>query len=308
MESLPSLYHQDIISQKGYSIYPLPQSIPHIHLLYCYLLIQHTIVRFTQYLLIGILTLAIVQMVLSSRYNIYILLATVGISYTLGTVLMVILAKRFFSWFKSNRSSVVFLYGLSSIVIAINLGFSLGYVFSILPINFGEIRTHTTFFIPYNPAGSIISALNNGYAISSIISFIVTWIATAVLLRHYYSQRLGRIKYWGIISLPLAIFLIQFQPLFLSLFYQPLQSNPVLFSILYTVIFSFSKPIGGILFGVAFWTAAKSLRHGTTVRDYMIMSAYGLILLFVSSQAIVLVTAPYPPFGLVTVSFVGLSS
>jgi hypothetical protein len=135
MESLPSLYHQDIISQKGYSIYPLPQSIPHIHLLYCYLLIQHTIVRFTQYLLIGILTLAIV-------------LATVGISYTLGTVLMVILAKRFFSWFKSNRSSVVFLYGLSSIVIAINLGFSLGYVFSILPINFGEIRTHTTFFIP----------------------------------------------------------------------------------------------------------------------------------------------------------------
>jgi hypothetical protein len=77
---------------------------------------------------------------------------------------------------------------------------------------------------------------------------------------------------------------------------------------LYTVIFSFSKPIGGILFGVAFWTAAKSLRHGTTVRDYMIMSAYGLILLFVSSQAIVLVTAPYPPFGLVTVSFVGLSS
>jgi hypothetical protein len=77
---------------------------------------------------------------------------------------------------------------------------------------------------------------------------------------------------------------------------------------LYTVIFSFSKPIGGILFGVAFWTAAKSLRHGTTVRDYMIMSTYGLILLFVSSQAIVLVTAPYPPFGLVTISFVGLSS
>lgn len=130
-------------------------------------------------------------MVLSSRYDIYILLATIGISYTLDTVLMGILAKRFFSWFKSNRSSVVFLYGLSSIVIAINLGFSLGYVFSILPIHLGEIRVHTSFTIPYNPAGSIISALNNGYAITSIISFIITWIATAVLLRHYYSHRLG---------------------------------------------------------------------------------------------------------------------
>jgi hypothetical protein len=81
-----------------------------------------------------------------------------------------------------------------------------------------------------------------------------------------------------------------------------------LFSILYTVIFSFSKPIGGILFGVAFWTAAKSLRHGSAARNYVIMSAYGLILLFVSNQAIILATAPYPPFGLVTVSFVGLLS
>jgi hypothetical protein len=41
----------------------------------------------------------------------------------------------------------------------------------------------------------------------------------------------------------------------------------------------------------------------------MIISAYGLILLFVSNQANVLwIVIPYPPFGLATVSFVGLSS
>jgi hypothetical protein len=40
----------------------------------------------------------------------------------------------------------------------------------------------------------------------------------------------------------------------------------------------------------------------------MVLSAYGLILLFVSNQAIVLVSAPYPPFGLVTTSFMGISS
>lgn len=40
----------------------------------------------------------------------------------------------------------------------------------------------------------------------------------------------------------------------------------------------------------------------------MIISAFGLVLLFTSNQASVLLTAPYPPFGLAAASFVGLSS
>jgi Tfp pilus assembly PilM family ATPase len=40
----------------------------------------------------------------------------------------------------------------------------------------------------------------------------------------------------------------------------------------------------------------------------MFISAYGIMLLFTSNQAAVLITAPYPPFGLVTISFMGLSS
>ena len=40
----------------------------------------------------------------------------------------------------------------------------------------------------------------------------------------------------------------------------------------------------------------------------MIISGYGLLLLFISNQAVVLVNIIYPPFGLVTVSFMGLAS
>jgi hypothetical protein len=39
----------------------------------------------------------------------------------------------------------------------------------------------------------------------------------------------------------------------------------------------------------------------------MIISAYGLMMLFVSNQAISLVNYDYPPFGLATVSYVGFS-
>jgi hypothetical protein len=40
----------------------------------------------------------------------------------------------------------------------------------------------------------------------------------------------------------------------------------------------------------------------------MIISAFGLVLLFTSNQATVLLGSTFPPFGLATASFVGLSS
>jgi hypothetical protein len=68
-----------------------------------------------------------------------------------------------------------------------------------------------------------------------------------------------------------------------------------------------AKPIGGILFGIVFWSVARRVRHDT-IKDYLMVSAYGIILLFTSNQATDLIIALYPPFGLVTVSFMGLSS
>ena len=40
----------------------------------------------------------------------------------------------------------------------------------------------------------------------------------------------------------------------------------------------------------------------------MTFSAYGIVMLFISNQAVVLVSVPYPPFGVVAITFVGLSS
>ncbi|MFZ0894485.1 MAG: hypothetical protein WAZ77_08290 [Candidatus Nitrosopolaris sp.] len=40
----------------------------------------------------------------------------------------------------------------------------------------------------------------------------------------------------------------------------------------------------------------------------MMISAYGLILIFTSNQASLLLNTPYPPFGVITISIMGLSS
>jgi hypothetical protein len=77
-----------------------------------------------------------------------------------------------------------------------------------------------------------------------------------------------------------------------------LELNSVSLSIIYTVTFTLSKPIGGILFGIAFWFVARCLDKNSIVRRYFMMSSFGIILLFASNQAIILVTYTYPAFGL----------
>jgi len=105
----------------------------------------------------------------------------------------------------------------------------------------------------------------------------------------------------------LVYFLSQFQPLFLNVFEPFRLSEPILFGVVYTLFFSATVPAGGILFGFAFWSVARNMNRNI-VKQYMMISAYGMMLLFSSDQASGLVLIPYPPFGLVTVSFFGLAS
>ncbi len=106
----------------------------------------------------------------------------------------------------------------------------------------------------------------------------------------------------------MVFFISQFMPYFVDLFSSFRQSEPIIFSLIYTVIFTLSKPVGGILFGIAFWIVARSLPRKSIVRNYFIISAFGIVLLFTSNQAMILVSFTYPPFGLVTISFLGISS
>jgi hypothetical protein len=100
--------------------------------------------------------------------------------------------------------------------------------------------------------------------------------------------------------------MVYFLGQFLYLFINPfsiLSSDPFGYGVLLMTMFLLSKSAGGALFGFAFWFAVRRLDRGP-VRDYMVISAFGLILFFISNQAAI----TFPPFGLATSLFVGLSS
>jgi hypothetical protein len=253
-----------------------------------------------------ILLFVILQLAMMSSYFVLTLVATITTSYALATAMMVLLMKSFLSWFRTSKNSVILAYGISAAILAIHLSFTLFFTADVLLDLPAEVRTSVSripFFIP----GSVTFILSNIHSLTSILSFSILWGAT-VLLLHHYSQKVGRIKYWIVVSLPLVYFLSQFPASFLNVFAPIIKENPIFFGSLFTLVFTLSKPVGGILFGIAFWTISRHIRRTIAVRDYLMISSLGFVLLFTSDQAVVLITAPYPPFGLAAISFMGLSS
>jgi len=269
-----------------------------------HLQVLHKVFIIFQYALAGILVTLTLQIVVGNYYSTVLLIGATSFSYILALIMLGLLALRFFSWFNLFRNSVVLCFGLTSAALVINEIITLIYVDALLlakPLTLGLYAGGSTYSV------STAQMLYTGYVITTIISFILTWIAT-ILLLHHYSYKFGKVKYWIIVSAPLIYFISQFLPLFPNLFDILLNEDPVFYSIILALIFTWSKIAGGIFFGIAFWLISKNLDHGNVVKDYMNISAYGFIFLFISNQAIVLVIGPYPPFGLITIAYTGLSS
>lgn len=250
----------------------------------------------------------LLQVHLASSYNSSIAISASLIAYTLAFGIILYLAQLFLSWYRINRHRAILLYGLSSVSICVNLAIALILTGISLPVLPTEVHSTAAWFRPNLVPGSIAmtSLLNTAYIVSTIVSFIITWTATAVLLRHY-SQKIGKILYWFIMSLPLIYFLTQF----LSLFTEQMLplGDPISSIILLTLLFSLSRPIGGAVFGAAFLDASRKIKD-EVVRGYMLTSAFGFTLFFISSQIIgtALPIPPFPPFGFAAILFTGLSS
>jgi hypothetical protein len=146
--------------------------------------------------------------------------------------------------------------------------------------------------------------LDTIYKISSIISFGSLWITTVILLNRYKNNLLHTLIYVTIISLPLIYYLISsfYELIFGKLFLSFLMTDPITISVILTLFLTLSKPIGGLTFGLAFWQAAKTIGYEKTIKTYMIISGWGILLLFGANQAVSQVLAPYPPFGIATIT------
>jgi hypothetical protein len=158
------------------------------------------------------------------------------------------------------------------------------------------------------PADSLQAYLSNIFPILSIFSFVFAWIASSIMLKEYLNKvGGGKVKYWIILSIPLIFYFSQFILQFNSQIIFQLTSNVTSFSIILTIVFIFSKLIGGLLFGIPFWTIAKKI-HNPAIKTSMTIAGFGFVFIFLTNQANGIIVTPYPPFGITTSLFFGLSS
>jgi hypothetical protein len=69
-----------------------------------------------------------------------------------------------------------------------------------------------------------------------------------------------------------------------------------------------SKPIGGLVFAVAFWKISRNISYERNIRTYMIISGWGILLIFGANQATTMIVASYPPFGLATITVLNIAA
>ena len=87
-----------------------------------------------------------------------------------------------------------------------------------------------------------------------------------------------------------------------------LEVDPATVSIILGTFLSLSKPIGGLLFGLAFWKISKIISYERNMKTAMIIAGWGILLIFSANQAATQTTAPYPPFGLTTVTVLNIAA
>lgn len=270
------------------------QRVPHLTRL-------HTGISVAQYLLAVVVAIVILQILFIQQYNIVSLYIVYAISYGLWIVTLAILARAFFSWYRFSKNAVVLIFALSMIAYVIN---GVAGLFEYSDMLGQQKSIITSVDVAYFPefsiesVGSQIGVINNA---ASSTAYILTWIGTVKML-YPYIKKLGKIKFWTIMGVAMVYYLSIF-PLFVLGYFTPSENVDAMTNIL---IFSLAGLLSGIIFGAAFYSVARTLRRGSDLRNHMIVAAYGFVLFYIAGSATAS-QAAYPPFGIISVSFIGLS-
>src|SRR5215217_5232005 len=308
-----------------------------------------TIMTIIQYVLTTIIVFIILQIFVNSYYYTSMLSLNSSISYATASIIMMILALKFFSWYRSNKNFILLLYGVSSIITSISIVSSLVFFTVILLDTPAKITSPSLSELTseqeevghleeqeevghleeqeevghleeqeevgHGPdvrkfdQSTILGKVQTVFVTSHIVSFLLLWASTAILL-HTYSKKLGKVKFWTIITIPIASFLSIFiivTPFVLSISHDSRDMDTIFIVIVDALGYTLPALVSSILFGLPFWMIARSLSYSSTLKDYMIIAGSGFALFELATTGSVML-ASYPPFGLASVSFVGLSS
>jgi hypothetical protein len=69
-----------------------------------------------------------------------------------------------------------------------------------------------------------------------------------------------------------------------------------------------SKPIGGLIFAIAFWKMSRVVGYERNMKLSMVIAGWGIFFIFGANQASTQIIAHYPPFGITTLAIMNMAA
>ena len=271
----------------------------HISLLY-------SVTKGAQYVIGAIVVLLIIQILSSSYYSNVILLAIILCSYVLSIGILSVFIARILTLLSLKRNTIfMFLFVLAVGSITVNAAIAM--IDVSLRLGDRTSDTRALFGGSVDSSKGRYNAIDDLYLVSYILSFVSAWIATAALLSNY-ARKLGKIKYLLVTISPMIFFIGQFVASFPNEISSLINVDKFFLASFTTVIITLSKPLGGFMLGIGFWSMAQVGKSNPALNRYLTISGFGFFLLFTSNQALLMSINPYPPFGIATITVMGLSA
>jgi hypothetical protein len=269
--------------------------------------ISEKIITIVQYILTSIIVFVLLEVLLSSQYHRDLLIASITISYGTAIFLTALLTRKLLSWFKIHKQPIVLLYGLGAAFVALTSISTLIWSDAVLlqkaPVVFPESEV---LFDPGFEEGSAVSFVLSTLYYFQTTFILLLWGGTVLLLYHNF-KRIGRVKFWVLVTLPV----ITFMSILISFYQELAPTSPVTEAIssnfmIPILLLNYSALAVGVIFGLSFILIGRFLKHGIHSRDYMIIAGFGFII-FIWANGATLIQAAYPPYGIATVSALPLS-
>ena len=261
---------------------------------------------------IALLVILVTQISLESNYNKFLIVSIVWINTSIGIVILSLLTFKFILWLReSPNKNIIIISLLVSIWIYIILNllilayFSLGTQMAFLYIT--STMESSVIFAPYTFLSVIINTL-------SIVSFVFFWISSLLLL--VFSIQIRKKKYFFLIGISFIMFMSEY--IFIWGFHSLMFTNFNLFHDIFNILSNNNFQFGGIIAGLVFWILARNIEISNIKNDYKIninnikkalyLTAIGLTLIISSHSPLDITKLPYPPFGLLSFSFINVGS
>ena len=268
---------------------------------------------FIIYLVLSItLITTTIQISLFKSYSNIIFYLTSFISFISTLGFLSILSFNFYRWFLKGKNNFTLFYGILFSLYCITLILALIYLISGLAthpstINYTSPRELRggTFSINIVFQNNIAAV----YDIFFIISFLLGWLLTVYMLKQY-SRRIGKYKFWILVSIPLFFYLLRYEGIILNYFnLNNIINLPVLGIIypsikdaIYTAFINSNIQTTGIFFGFSFVPVLLKLKN-SLLQNYMIITIIGMMMLFASRDFYSIFLNSVPPNGTITISF-----